>query len=335
LAALDHRNHYLLYSDRPLPSALSQTLPPNFRVKVLPFFRLWTQLRLPVEVRRDRVQVLWIPASAMPVWHPRHTVVTIHGLEYEYFPRAYSLLQRTYLKFSTRFAIRHAWRLITVSENTKRDLISRYRADPARLRVVYHGFSVPEKPVGADDVLAKLGLEPQRYFVCSGRLETRKNIVRLIQAFDRWRTKTLEPYRLVLAGRPGTGFSEIKKAVQCAKSRIAIVRPGYLDRPALFTLLAQARAMVYPTLYEGFGLPILESFAVGTPVVCSQTASLPEVGGAAVIYVDPLNVDAIAWGLEQVVSEPREKRQQARAEQLHRFSWEKCAREHIAVFEAA
>jgi len=326
LAAQDSQNQYRLYSDRELPAELMKRLPPNFEVRVLPFFRLWTQVRLAWELFRNPPDVLWVPASAMPVFHSRRTIVTIHGLEFEYFPEAYNALARSYLRFSTKLAVRQAWRLLVVSENTKQDLIEKYNCDPKKIFVVPNGYSRPEVATArADETLSRYNLKEQSYFIFTGRLEKRKNLRRLIEAFNRFKSHGDYPAKLLLAGKEGFGSTLIKEKISESPFVKDIVVPGYVDKSDFAIFLHSARAMVYPSLYEGFGIPILESLSVETPVICSRISSLPEVGGDAVTYFDPVDVSDIARKMTAVWERLNLPDDQVIARQLAKFSWSKSA----------
>lgn len=326
LAEIDSANRYILYTNQPLPEELTKNLSANFRVRQIPFFRFWTQYRLPRELKRDKPDVVWLPASALPASYRGRTVVTIHGLEFEYFPEAYSTCQRWYLRWSTRRAVERASKIIAVSNNTKRDLMKIYGAPPGLIEVVPNGYSRYQPLADSVPLLKKCGLKPREFFIFTGRLEIRKNIKRLIAAYADLRRRSGWPGKLVLAGGLGFGGSEIKEAAEQSAFRKDIIFSGFLTKPELATLTQQASALVYPSLYEGFGLPILEAFSVDTPVVCSRVASMPEVGGEAVIYVSPADERDIRRGLEAVLKEPREKRQEERRRQLGKFGWDICAR---------
>lgn len=326
LSDIDQTNQYILYTNQPMPEELTKNLTANFRVKTIPLFRFWTQYRLPRELKKDKPDVVWFPASAMPASYHGKTVVTIHGLEFEFFPEAYSVYQHWYLCWSTRRAVERAHRIIAVSNNTKRDLVKIYGARPGQVEVVPNGYSRQEPRGDTGPLLKKYGLKPREYFIFTGRLEVRKNIKRLIAAYADLRRRSGWPGKLVLAGGLGFGGSEIKEVAEQSAFRKDIVFSGFLPKLELGTLIQQASALVYPSLYEGFGLPILEAFSVNTPVVCSRVASLPEVGGEAVVYVDPRDERDIRRGLELVLKESLEKRQEERRRQLGKFSWERCAR---------
>jgi glycosyltransferase involved in cell wall biosynthesis len=330
LALLDKKNRYRLYTDRRLPAAILNILPSNFEVRVLPFFRLWTQLRLAWELWRQPPDIFWAPASAMPIFHPPLTMVTIHGLEFEYFPRAYSAWQRWYLKYSTKLAVRQAAKIIAVSENTKKDLEKIYRASSSQITVVPNGFVKPNSK-SETKILKEYSLHPREYFLFYGRLERRKNLVRLIKAFAKFRQQSNSKVRLVLVGKAGLGADSIKKFALESPYKNDIIFTGYLSEPDLYGLLRQSRALVYPSLYEGFGLPILQALALSVPVACSGTSSLPEVGGRFCEYFNPLDTKDIAAKMMSVWQQVPGQKETAIPEHLGKFSWRRGAQSILRI----
>ncbi|MFC1721337.1 glycosyltransferase family 4 protein [Patescibacteria group bacterium] len=324
LAKIDKQNKYRLYTDRVLPRSLMTVLPGNFEVRVLPFFRLWTQIRLAWELLIHPPDIFWVPASAMPVLHPVNTIVTIHGLEFAYWPTAYTSWQRWYLKFSTKQAVAKSRRLIVVSHNTKNDLIRLYKAKPEKIRVVYNGHNRYSPVSDWRGLLSKYDLSDKGYFIFIGRLEKRKNVARLVEAFNLFAKQSKEA-KLVLVGKPGAGFQQIKALIRNSPINRRIILTKYLAYPELFALIAHARGLVYPSLYEGFGIPILDGLAMGIPVICSQTSSLPEVGGEAVLYCDPKSAPDIAQKLQMIWQGKWQPDQRKVIAQLQKFTWKRSA----------
>ncbi len=327
LAKVDQDNTYYLYTNAEPPQSLAK-LPRNFIWKVIPFPRLWTHLRLPLALYQDRPDILFVPSHALPLICPvKKVVVTLHDVAYEVFPEAYSGFGLWYQRFTARAAIRKAAAIIAPSEATKRDLVKVFHARSDGITVVHHGFddtfskktSIPEK-------IQKL----QPYFLCIGRLEARKNTKLLIEAFARFRQDQADTTeRLVLIGKPGYGYGEVEQAIAILPKRIqeAIIRPGYVDAHELPAYMQAANAFVFPSLYEGFGIPILEAMAAGTPVLTSDISANPEVADDAAILVDPESVADIAKHLALLASDELTrtelaKRGKARAAE---FSWVKMA----------
>ncbi len=341
LAVLSTSHRFLLYLNGEENIKVAQEInwPDNFLINNIPRRRFWVHTRLGPQARRDRVDVLFVPAQAMPLSNPVPTVVTLHGLEYEHYPESYSRGRRLYLRFSTKFSLRHARKIIAVSENTKKDLVKIYHGDPQKIQVVYHGYDATY-PI-TDGVSSFSALNPldhpyANFILAIGRLEKRKNIITLIRAFERVREKSNWPGQLVLIGKPGYGYAEIKKAILNSSYRESILEKGYVCEEEKWHYLQKADVFVFPSLYEGFGLPLLEAFAAGTAVVSSNAASLPEVGGDACLYTDPLDPQEMSEQILKILEnqKTRERLQKYAAERIKMFSWEKCARETLAVFES-
>ncbi|MEA3459659.1 MAG: glycosyltransferase family 1 protein, partial [Chloroflexota bacterium] len=306
----------------------------------MPFPRLWTHLRLSLEMIRRPPDVLFIPAHVLPILHPHASVVTIHDLGYLHYPHAHRLLDRFYLDLSTRYNAHAATHLIADSIATKRDLAECYGVDAAKITVVYPGYDQaafrPADVKAIEAVKARYGIASE-YILFVGTIQPRKNLVRLIEAFANLHTCILANLQLVIAGKRGWLYEGIFQRVEELGLEGQVVFTGYVAEEDLPALLSGARLLVLPSLYEGFGLPVLEAMACGTPVVCSNASSLLEVAGDAAILVDPLDVEELAAAMERVL---RDKELQAEMiergfERAKRFSWEKCAQETLAVLENA
>jgi glycosyltransferase involved in cell wall biosynthesis len=241
---------------------------------------------------RDRPDLTWVPAHALPLAFPGRAAVTVHDLGYKFFPQAHPASQRLYLDVSTRFSAGRASIILADSQATADDLMRFYGTPARKIHVVYPGVEMPSSAptdVEVDSMRAKYGL-PGRYFLFLGTLQPRKNITRIVQAYARWRaTHSDDPAALVLAGGQGWLYDPAWMG-----GVDGVILPGYVDDADKRALYAGALAFVFPSLYEGFGFPVLEAMLSGTPVICSNTSSLPELAGDAALLVDPLNVDAIA-----------------------------------------
>ena len=330
LLALDHANVYRLYVQQPPTAGLFAS---QAEVRHINVPRLWTLLGLSAEMLRAAPDVLFVPAHVLPLVHPRRSVVTVHDLGYHYFPEAHARAQRAYLAWSTRDAVRHASRLIAVSQATKDDLVRLYGADAQRVDVVHHGV---DRAQGTGDrgqfelLRARLQL-PERYILSIGTIQPRKNYGRLIEAFS---SLDCAGVGLVIAGKAGWQAGPIVAQAQ----RAGVILAGHVSEDEKVALLAHASVFALPSLYEGFGMPILEAQAAGVPVVTSNTSSCPEVAGGAAeaagaLLVDPLDTRAIAAALKQALADESLRNQlRARANaNVARFSWEKCARQTLDV----
>jgi glycosyltransferase involved in cell wall biosynthesis len=340
-AGSGHR--FRLYSREALPEALTTSANAPDEARVIPFPRLWTHFRLGWEVRLDRPDVLFVPAHVLPLGSLGPTVVTIHDLGYLHFPEAHPLRQRAYLDWSTRTSALKATKVIADSQATRRDLIEAYGADPDKVTVVHlgrdpaFGAELAEESVSASRVRYGLA-EGGGYLLYVGTLQPRKNLPRLVDAYARLVSALGDRApRLVLAGKIGWMSQDLSAMVDRLGLAGRVVLPGYVAPQDLPAVLSGATAFVYPSLYEGFGLPVLEAGACGVPVITSNTSSLPEVAGDAAILVDPLDVEALAAAMAQLLTDDglcaelsRKGRENAR-----RFSWERCAAETLQVLEAA
>ncbi len=298
-------------------------------IRNLRFPRLWTHVRLSLEMLLHQPDLLFVPAHVLPMIHPRRSVVTVHDLGYLYFPEAHPPKQRWYLDQSTRWHTRIAAHLIADSEATKRDLVDRYRARPDRISVAYPGLDPALRRIDdvheIDRVRASYHIDGD-YLLYLGTLQPRKNLSRLIAALAACNL----PLVLVIAGKPGWYYEQLIKE---AGSGVRFI--GYVDEVDKAALLSGAKAFAFPSLYEGFGFPVLEAMACGTPVLCSNTSSLPEVAGEAALQVDPLQVDEIARGLIRIATDEELRRTLiARGyEQAKKFTWQACADVVLGVFD--
>ena len=303
---------------------------PGADCRVIPYPRTWTHLRLAAELFKDRPDALWTPAHTLPFVFPGTGIMTVHDLGYKYFPEAHTPNQRRYLDFSTRWSAVRAALIFADSQATADDLQRFYHTPSRKIRVVYPGVNAP--PIGdVAAVRAKYRL-PERYFLFLGTLQPRKNIQRIVQAFQRWR-KTRpqdDPTGLVLAG--GRGWLFDAAWILGAEH---LYMPGYIDDADKGALYAGALALVFPTLYEGFGFPILEAMLCRTPVITSTTSSLPELAGEAALLVDPLDVEAISAALEQISTDAglRTRLIDAGMPQAQQFTWERAAQAVLNALE--
>ncbi len=300
-------------------------LPHNWTVKELCAPRLWTQVRLSLEMLFFPVDALFIPAHTAPLIHPKKTIVTIHGLEYEFCPKAYSFLERWYMRLSIRFSCRAASTLIAVSENTKSDLMKLYGVPESKIQVVYEGYE--DQSTVSNEQPTKKQEKPYLLFI--GRLEERKNVVRIIEAFEILKEQHRIPHQLILAGKPGYGYGRIKYQISNIKYRDEVVELGYVSEEEKWALLRGADVFIFPSLYEGFGIPVLEAQSSRVPVITSDISSLPEVGGEGVVTVNPLSPEDIAEGIQKVLSDEEWRGDiiKRATHNVSRFSWIRCAKE--------
>jgi glycosyltransferase involved in cell wall biosynthesis len=275
---------------------------------------------------------LLLPLRSIPA------VLTVHDLIFRHLPTHHKPLNRWYLDATMPLYCRRADHIIAVSENTRRDLVAAYGVPLEKVTVILEAADPRFYPRSVEMVTAarkRYGLPP-RYILFVGTIEPRKNLSRLLAAFETIHADGLTD-GLVIVGRPGWLYDSFFAALEVSPVRDAVVLPGYVadeDLPAVYT---GAQALVFPSLYEGFGLPVLEAMACGTPVVTSCASSLPEVGGDAALYFDPTSVGEMAETMRAMLGDPttgeeRRERGLARAAQ---FSWQRVATETWGVYDAA
>lgn len=337
----------------------------NWEVKPIAWPRLWTQGGLAIECLINPPDVLFIPAHTLPIIRRPglKTVVTIHDLGAEYLAQYHQFPQKYYLNWSTVYAVRNATRIIAVSQSTKKDLISKLQCDIEVIRVIYEGVNAltinnSQLTINKKEILRKYDIR-KPYMLFVGTIQPRKNIARLIEAFAKIRIypnyysesirikknsgsfgqniRMNSNLQLVIVGKPGWLYDEIYQAPKKFGIEDKVRFLDFVEEDELAILYKEASLFCLPSLYEGFGLPVLEAMAAGTPALVSNTSSLPEVVGDAGLLVDPQNSDDIAQGIQKVLTDKklREELVKKGRERVKKFTWEKTAREILEVIEEA
>lgn len=347
---------FWLYTKKPLPPPLSMLVRGNTENRVLGWpGALWSQLRLSYEMLRRPPDVLFVPAHTLPFIHPRRTVTTCHDVGFERFPELYgrqpigsrrssvkfvfSLIIRLltlgrygnteldYHRFSMRLAVRVATKIIAISHFTKREILRFYQVPDSKLVVIHQGFNPNPAPRPSGAEMRRRYHLPKPYLLFIGRLERKKNVAGLVTAYAQLQSQLPDPPDLLLVGRPGVGFEEIESAIKQLRNPQAVHRLPWLPSSELTALLAGADVFVFPSFYEGFGLPVLEAFAEGIPVVASSAGSLPEVAGEAALLVSPNDTAGLARAIRLVLADASLRKQlvdKGRA-RCQLFRWEKTA----------
>jgi glycosyltransferase involved in cell wall biosynthesis len=276
--------------------------------------------------------VFLAPGLHFPVMCSCPRVVTILDLAYYEFAEHFTWRFRMRARLLTRLAVGRADHFLAISEATKVDLVRRFRIDPARVTVTHLGCSREFRPRRESQAVRRVREEyklPDRYILYVGRLQPRKNLVRLIEAFAALRGRRPElPHHLVIAGDQGWLYSSIYQAAKESPARDAIRFLGFVDGDNLPVLMSEADVVALVSLWEGFGLPVIEAMGCGTAVVTSNCSSLPEVAGDAALLVDPYDTEAISGALERVLldDELRRDLEDRGLGQAARFTWENTAR---------
>ncbi|MCL5027224.1 MAG: glycosyltransferase family 4 protein [Chloroflexi bacterium] len=342
LAAVDHQNEYRLLRPRQVRFALPPW-PANFEERV-PWFSernlaiVWHHLRvpLPAEVFTGAVDIFYSPDFVLPPLRRARPIVTVHDLSFLVQPECAEANLRTYLNRTVPKAVRRAQLVLADSVNTKNDLARLLGVPEERIVVVYPGVEDAYCPIDDEarrtEVAQKLRLD-RPFLLTVGTLEPRKNLVRLLEAFHKL-TQTF-PHELIVVGRPGWMYREIYQTVGRLGLHSRVRFLGFLGEEDLPVLYNLADLFVFPSLYEGFGLPPLEAMACGTPVVCSNTSSLPEVVDGAALQFDPRDVEGMAAAMEEALGNPGRRQEMAARgrQQATRFSWQRSAEQLVSLFE--
>lgn len=337
----DKRNEYVLFFDsragRDLAESFEQA---NVTVTFFPFSQYrrflplaYSHLLTTAALLRHRLDLYHAPATSLPLSYRGRSIITVHDLGIYRHPKLFPGRQFLSTKLVVPRSIRRAAKIIAVSEATQRDLRQLFRISQQRIKVIYEGF-VRERPSkSVVDVRAKYGLK--RYVCFVGTLEPRKNLIRLIDGFASVANlPSLKGVDLVLAGAPGWRYDSVLKAIAKSKAKSRIRYLGYLPHQDKLQLIAGAEAFVFPSLYEGFGLPVLEAMSLGTPVITSRVSSLPEVAGTAAVFVNPLRFKEIGLAMAKVVGSPSLRKRLASDGQRRAalFTWDATARETLRVY---
>jgi glycosyltransferase involved in cell wall biosynthesis len=344
VTTLDRENEYVLLHAAPEPGR-SAALPiaPNVSGRELRFRErimnvMWHRMKIsfPVDLLTGPLDIFHSPDFVLPPVRQATTILTVHDLAFLLFPECADQRLRAYLEQVVPRSVARANYIIADSENTKNDLVCLLDANPDRVSVIPGGVDPHFQPApqeAIEDVQRAYGLV-HPYVLGVGVIEPRKNFPRLIEAFTRFRRNMDEPYQLVIAGGKGWLSDETYREAERSAYATDIRFPGYVPDARLPALYTGARAFAYPSLYEGFGLPVLEAMACGTPVVCANTSSLPEFAGDAALLVPPEDPGAIASALERVCREDGLGNQLRRrgCERARDYTWERSAELLIALY---
>lgn len=337
IARLDKNNSYRVYTPyAPLGDLPHETN--RWKYEIPSFKRLWSQAALPLKLIVDtpKPDVFYAPVHYAPRYCPVPLVVGIMDLSYIHFPELFKPTDLYKLKNWTKYSVQKAHGVIAISQSTKSDILKTYDIDPQNVHVVYPGVN-SELRVLMKKLSPKYGIQKD-YILYVGTLQPRKNIVRLIEAFHQIKNDELRiaNLQLVIVGKKGWLYDEILGKAKELGIEKDVVFTGFVPDDELPVLYASAQCFCLPSLYEGFGFPVLEAMQYGCPVVASNVSSLPELVADAGILVDPKSVDSIAQGLKDVLilkPEDRKKLIEKGKKRASTFTWERAARETIGILE--
>jgi len=373
LAKIDKKNHYVLYVNKEVNSDLQKLVKDNsnFRFKLLkwPFKSFWTLGRLSLEMLFHKPDVLFVPAHALPFFSPKKTVNTIHDLAFfrdshlyrleKYNSRRsinnffvnllvkvitlgkYKASSLDYLYWSTNFALKKASDIITVSHFSKKEILNFFpKASSEKIKVIHNGYNSDiYKKINdsekIEEVLKKYGIE-KPFYLYVGRLEKKKNTPLLIEAMSILKENCPNiQEKLLLIGNASYGYDEVKYVIEEYNIEKDIVMPGWIDEEDMPSIFSAATAFVFPTKYEGFGIPVLQAMACQLPCLVSNIDVLKEVADNAAIYFDQNDSIAIAEAMRKIV-EDKELREELiinGQKRIKCFSFEKCAMETLFILE--
>ena len=322
------------YFDRKYDSRFvhgSNVTPHSFHpVTRLPILiRYWLDHPVRKDVLKQKADIFFSPDGFIPLGMSIPKVSMVHDVAYLRYPEHLQpRIRAFYKKWMGRY-LAYTDHIITVSEFSKREIIAGYNIPADKISVVYNGITDAYKPISEEQKKHTRDryTNGKPYFVYLGAIHPRKNILTLVKAFEHFKSSHPSEHQLVLAGRASWHTEEVFKTITESKWKDSIHLPGYVATTEATSLVASAEAMIYPSLYEGFGLPLVEAMACGVPVICSNVSSLPEVAGNAALLFDPMDAAQLAHHMEKISSDDGLRKEMITfgAERSKYFSWDKAA----------
>lgn len=340
LEKTDHKNDYTIF----LPSPPLGDLPKEregWKYKLLYPRKLWTRIALPLALYRNRKKydIFFSPTHYIPRFSPIRRVVTIFDLSFLHFPQMFNNKDLWQLTNWTKFSAENADHIITISNFSKQDILTNYKLDKNKVTVAYPGYNreffYPNTQTDIKRIKKKYNIDGS-YIIYIGTIQPRKNLIRLIEAVAR-----IDKIKLVIVGkikgegRSGWMYEEILQAPKKFGVEDRVIFTNFLPTEDLPPLISGAEVFVQPSLWEGFGIPVVEAMACGTPIVCSSGSSLPEVVGVSGLVIDPYSIDQIEQAIRTIISDKklRQKYSKLSIQQAKKFSWEKMAKIILKTFE--
>lgn len=335
---IDSQDDFYIYHKNKFNSELIPSSFPNYKIISKPFPVYWTQFRFAFELFKDNPDCLWMPMQALPFLRSKkmRTTVTIHDLAFKIFPQFFPKSDLHRLNLFTDYAIRNADKIIAVSHSTKNDILKFFpKIKEEKIKVIYHGFD-PElfqKEISEEkrkEVNVRYGIQNAKYILYAGALQPRKNLKVLIEAFELLK-KDNPKLKLVLAGGQAWMWKEIFSQASNSRFKDDIVITGTISFQDLAVLYRSASLFVFPSLYEGFGIPLLEAFASGIPIISAKNSSLLEVGKDAALYFESSSPEDLKNKMNDLLKDDEARKNMvARGKEIAKnFSWEKCAKETL------
>lgn len=347
LLAADKRNQYILLFDTRVIET-REFEQKNVEIKFFPFYQykkfmpvIYAQTLISAYLNKQKLDVYHNPANFIPLGYRQPSVITVHDLAIfrhpDWFPG--SLINKSWSKRVTvPSSIKRAQKIIAVSESTKRDIIKLFKVPADRIEVIYEGAEKNRISNFESRIWKKKYGIKDKFILYVGTLEPRKNVVGLVKAFDAWQEKNKKigkDYQLIIAGGKGWKFGQVFKAITAAKFGERIRYIGYIPPDHKWELMQEATVFVFPSLYEGFGLPVLEAMSFGAPVITSKVSSIPEITGQAAALINPRSANQLTEVLTKVLASAklRQKMSTLGRQQAKKFTWAKTARETLRVYQ--
>lgn len=340
LAQIDHVNQYTLFVTTAAARDRFHQRWPNFKVRSTlphtPLIRI--PLTLSAELRKHPVDVLHVQFTAPP-FCPCPVVVSIHDLSFEHLPETFLRRSRIQLRLTVRHSARRAAKILTLSEHTRRDVIETYGIEPSRITAIPLAAPLHFHPVEDNRELQRVrhiyGIDGQ-YILTVGSIQPRKNLARLVQAYASLRDNTENKLpKLVIVGKRGWLYDETLRAFEQSGVANRVILTGYVPESDLPALYSGAICFVYPSYFEGFGLPPLEAMKCGVPVIVGNRTSLPEVVGDAGLTVDPFDVRSIAEAIEKLINDSvlRQQLSVKGRRRAETFDWRTTAQHTLQIYK--
>ncbi len=337
---VSQNDDFFIFHKKEFNPELSPKIYKNYEIIKKNFPIYWTQTRFSFELWKGNYDALWMPMQALPFIRRKNlkTTVTIHDLAFKYFPDLFPSKDLRRLNLFTNFAVKNSNKIIAVSNSTKKDILKFYpEIKEDKIKIIYHGFD-PElfqKEISEEEknkINTKYHIQGARYILYVGALQPRKNLEILIEAFDEIKSKSdFDDLKLVLAGGKAWMWEGILNQISKCKYKKDIIITGTIPFDDIVILYHNASVFVFPSLYEGFGIPLLEAFASEVPVISARNSSLVEVGEEAPLYFDEKNSEDLVDKIQKILINENLRKDLIRKgnEQIKKFSWDKCARETL------
>jgi len=298
---------------------------------------IWDQVKIPIEAKREGVDLLFNPADSVPLFARCKTIMVLHGSEWLTHPQFFRFYDRIYSRIMLPLYYKKANLFLTNSDTNKRNFVNFLKVSPDKIKTIYFGVTPRFRHID-DDIFLKKAREkyhlPERFILYVGRIYPGKNFGNIIRAFSTIHTSL--PHKIIVAGSPRYGYQREFASIEKLGLQGKIIFVGWVPEEDLIALYNLADLFIFPSFFESFGIPLLEAMACGCPAIASQTSALPEIAGGAAFLVNPYSPDEIAEAIKKVLTEEKLRKEliERGLNRAKEFSWEKCARETLAVFES-